>query len=193
MATSGSVYDRLWALRAQSLSESVGVLSRDFGFRAAVASGDKPTISSALAHLKSRAQVADTFLVDTAGDVLGDGAPALREAIGDVAASLPPGRHDAVIADNGGVYRIVATPIMAPTQVGLLVFALPLDRREMDTLEKLSAIPLTATMLHRDRAGHWVGGANRGSDALDALVMQSRGDGGPALLDLHHEDRKSVV
>ncbi|MEO7680227.1 MAG: GGDEF domain-containing protein, partial [Sphingomonas sp.] len=43
MATSGSVYDRLWTLRAQSLSESAGVLSRDFGFRAAVASGDKPT------------------------------------------------------------------------------------------------------------------------------------------------------
>jgi diguanylate cyclase (GGDEF)-like protein len=184
MATSGSVYDRLWTLRAQSLSESAGVLSRDFGFRAAVASGDKPTIASALANLKSRAHVVDTFLVDNNGNVLGDGAPALRKEIGDLVTSLPPDQHDAVIAGNGGVYRIVATPIMAPTEIGLLVFALPLDQQEMSTLEKLSAIPLTATMLHRDAAGHWVGGANRGGAALDALVAQSHGGGVPALLDL---------
>jgi len=62
------------------------VLAHDFGFRAAVASGDKPTITSALANLKSRAHVADTFLVDNEGDVLGDGAPALRKEIGDLAA-----------------------------------------------------------------------------------------------------------
>ena len=48
LTTSGAVYDRIWALKARSLAESAGVLARDFGFRMAVASGDKPTIVSAI-------------------------------------------------------------------------------------------------------------------------------------------------
>ena len=185
MATSGSVYDRLWTLRAQSLGESAGVLSRDFGFRAAVASGDRPTIASALANLKSRAHVADLFLVDNSGKVLGDGAPALRKEIGDVAALLPSDRHDAVITGNGGVYHIVAMPIMAPTEIGTLVFALPLDRNEMDALENLSAIPLTATMLRRDGHGHWTGDGIANSAALDTLVGRSHDAAAvPTMLDL---------
>ena len=57
LLTSGTVNDRIWALRERSLIGSADVLARDFGFRSAIASGDQPTILSALETLKSRANV----------------------------------------------------------------------------------------------------------------------------------------
>jgi diguanylate cyclase (GGDEF)-like protein len=177
MATSGSVYDRILALRARSLSESASVLARDFGFRSAVASGDAATIQSALANLRSRAGVSNVFLVDTGGHVLGDGADALRKEVALLPSAFDAGHQDAVIAGRSGVYRMVVTPILAPTAIGWLVFALPLDATEMHALERLSAIPLTATMLVRNPAGHWQSADGRiaATDALDQAVATARG------------------
>jgi len=187
MATSGIVYDRLWALRASSLNASANVLARDFGFRTAVASGDAPTIRSALANLQRRAEVPNAFLVDMNGNVLGDGPAPLRDAITTLPAAVTPGQHDAVIATKAGIYRVVVSPILAPTEIGLVVFALPLDDQEMRALEELSAIPLTATMLRADARGHWVAADHSiaPDPALDRAVAESRVDSGvPATIDL---------
>src|SRR6202008_1430937 len=81
LATSGAVYDRIWALRAKSLAGSADVLARDFGFRAAVASGDRPTIESAVNNLRARADVPNAFVVDMAGDALGNGPADLRAVV----------------------------------------------------------------------------------------------------------------
>jgi len=40
LAASGTVFDRVWALRTQRLQDGADLLSRDFGFRAAVATRD---------------------------------------------------------------------------------------------------------------------------------------------------------
>ncbi len=185
LAASGSVYDGLWALRAKTLGDSAEMLSRDFGFRSAVASGDRPTIESALASLRQRAGVRRAILVGTNGAVIG--------AAGDlaaVAAALPAelrgGRRDAVVTVGGSIYRVVATPTLAPTEIGWVIFAIPLDAGEMRRLESLSAIPLTATMLHRDAAAHWVAadGSVGADPALDRLVATSRAQRSPATLAL---------
>ena len=46
------------------------------------------------------------------------------------------------------VGTLLAAPVMAPDLRGWLVFATPLDAAQMDELEKLAAIPLTAMVLH---------------------------------------------
>lgn len=172
LIASSSVYDRIWALRAQSLGDSASVLARDFGFRSAIASGDRPTIESALANLSARANVPQTFFVDAMGNVTGHGVPELRQAVATVPNTLASGRRDAVIATKKGVFRLIVTPVLAPTEIGVVIFALPLDGAEMNALERLSAIPLTATMLRRGAGGHWRGVAGLVPDdaALDAFV-----------------------
>jgi diguanylate cyclase (GGDEF)-like protein len=172
LSTSGIVYDRIWALRAKSLTGSADVLARDFGFRSAVASGDGPTISSAVANLRARAGVANAFVVDTGGDVIGDGPSDLRAAITDLPSTFADGSNNAVIATDAGTYRLIVAPILAPVEIGQVVFAVPLDATEMRALERLSAIPLSATMLHRRADGHWVstGRAGIGDPALDRYV-----------------------
>ncbi|WP_254606360.1 putative bifunctional diguanylate cyclase/phosphodiesterase [Sphingomonas bacterium] len=178
LAASGSVYDGLWALRAKTLGDTAGVLARDFGFRAAVASRDRATIESALATLRTRAGVTQAMVVEQQGDVIGARGP-LARIVARLPMALPPDRHDAVVVSGAGsartVYRVIVSPILAPMRIGWVVFALPLDSAEMRSLERLSAIPLTATMLHRDSAGHWVAtnGTLHPDPALDALVAAS--------------------
>ncbi len=187
LSSSGSVYDQIWALRAKSLGDTATVLARDFGFRSAIASGDTPTIQSALVNLRERAGVAQTFFVDTSGEVIGDGTAEVRQAVSAVPDSLASGRMDAVIATRHGVFRLIVSPVLAPTEIGWVIFALPLDAREMTALQRLSAIPLTAAILRRHPDGHWrgVAGLDRGDPALDRFVAAAiGGESGPGALAL---------
>lgn len=186
LSTSGSVYDRLWALREKSLADSADVMARDFGFRTAVASGDRATIDSAVANLSQRIGATNAFVVDQAGDVIGDGPAELKGMLAGLPDSLASSRNSAVVSTSGGTYRVIVSPILAPVQIGSVIFAVPLDAREMGALEKLSAIPLTATILNRDRAGHWASrdAAVPGSRTLDAVIARIGSDKSPATIDL---------
>jgi diguanylate cyclase (GGDEF)-like protein len=155
MTASGQVYDRLWALKAQSLTDSANVLARDFGFRTAVASGDEPTIASALVNLGRRVGVPNAFVALSDGHVVGNGAADLKRVVAQVAPQLSVHRRDAVVNGRTESWRIIASPIMAPVQIGQVVFATSLDDRQMQALESLSAVPLTATILTRAGVSGW--------------------------------------
>ena len=177
LVASGAVYDRLWALKAKTLSDTADVLARDFGFRSAVASGDRPTIESALTTLRQRAGVQRAMVVDLQGDVVGMAGP-LAPIVARLPFALGPGRRDSVVTSGTHIYRVVVSPVLAPMEIGWVIFAIPLDASEMRALERLSAIPLTATMLRRNETGRWVGldGRVPPSDALKRLVARSYGD-----------------
>ena len=180
LTASGTVYDGLWALRAKTLGDTAGVLARDFGFRTAVGTGDRATILSSLATLRARAGVERAMVVEQDGTVIG--APAdIAPVIAALPGRLPEGQGDAVIVLGGQIVRIVVAPILAPTEIGWVIFALPLDTAEMHALEKLSAIPLTATMLRRDGAGHWVSadGSVPATPSVDRLVTEAHGQKRP--------------
>ncbi len=182
LATTGEIHDRLWAERERSLAESADILARDFGFLSAVASGDRPTITSALASLRTRARVSAVMVVDLEGGVVGAAGPVARAAAG-LPFIMAQDRRDAVTIIDGHPYRLVLSPILAPTEIGWVVFALRLDGAEMRALENLSAIPLTSTILRRD-AGHWVateGDLSPGA-ALDRLVASPDASRTPATL-----------
>lgn len=157
LATSASVYDRLWQERERSLAGAADVVARDFGFRSAVASNDNGTIESSLESLRTRAGVPHALLVTNEGAVIGD-AGKMGSGLTGIVGGLQSDRRDAVVAVGNRVYRIVTAPIMAPNEIGRIVFAVPLDASEMRGLEKLFAIPLTAEILTRTRTGAWSNG-----------------------------------
>ncbi|MET3664637.1 EAL domain-containing protein [Caulobacter sp. 1776] len=154
LAASGTVFDRVWALRTQRLHDGAELLSRDFGFRAAVATHDRPTVESAVANLRQRLGLDLAFTVGVDGDVVG----------------LDPGRLDleklwaaldaedgaqGVFAIDGQPYQLISAPILSPTLTGWVVFAAKLDEPEMQALEKLSAIGLDAQVFDQ-RGGQWI-------------------------------------
>src|SRR5206468_9317449 len=147
LQSSGAVYDRLWVQRAHELQNAAQLLARDFGFRAAVATGDQATMQSALGNAAARLRVRTAFIVTADGRVSAID-PSIRPT--EAAALWGPlddGRLTGVSVLAGRPRQLVAAPIMAPTLIGWVVFAADLDQREMRELEHLSAIPLQAAVI----------------------------------------------
>jgi EAL domain-containing protein (putative c-di-GMP-specific phosphodiesterase class I)/GGDEF domain-containing protein len=154
LAGAGAVFERVWSLRSDRLGEGANLLSRDFGFREAAATGDAPTIASALENLRRRMGIDLAFMVDSEGRVIGaDFSPADKRDLARAfeLADDPSG----VFMLGGEPYQLVSAPVLSPELIGWVVFAVRLDQGEMDALERLSAIPLQATVLHRTARGAW--------------------------------------
>ena len=164
LEASSTVFDRIWALRSQQLEDGATLLSRDFGFREAVASQDQPTIRSALSNLRVRLGTDLAFIVALDGSAISaDGQP-LSAAASRVLSSLDGDQNASGVVTIGEVpYEAISAPIMSPTLTGWVVFANHLDDKELASIERLSAIPLKATVLHRDGAGRWRSESGAGS------------------------------
>ncbi len=154
LTASGTVFDRIWSLRSDQLRQGASLLSRDFGFREAVATGDSATIVSAMENLRQRMRIDQAFIVGVDGTITATDSGGLNASADTLVQAMyeqeTPG---GVFVLDGMPYQMIAAPILSPDLIGWVVFAARLDRREMSALEKLSAIPLDASVLHRaDRA-----------------------------------------
>lgn len=175
LAASGTVFDRVWALRTQRLRDGAELLSRDFGFRAAVATHDRPTVESAVANLRRRLGLDLAFTVGVDGEVVGlDPARLDLEKLWS-ALDAEDGAQG-VFAVDGQPYQLISAPILSPTLTGWIVFAARLDEPEMQALEKLSAIDLDAQVFDQ-RGDQWIS-ADQGSAnaALAAFVAKAMRD-----------------
>jgi len=161
LAASGTVFDRIWALRTAQLENGAGLLSRDFGFRAAVATHDGATIQSALENLRVRLGLDTAFMIGVDGSIIaaGDAGQVHNLTPAALAGLQPDDASSGVVIMNGAPYQAVAVPVLAPAPVGWVVFAARLDQAQMKSLEQLSAIPLDASILYRTSPGAWRDGA----------------------------------
>ena len=154
LQSSGAVYDRLWQQRAHELQNAAQLLSRDFGFRAAVATGDEATMRSALGNAAARLKVRTAFIVTADGRVSAIDRSIRANEAAALWEPLDGGKLTGVAVLAGRPRQLVAAPVMAPTLIGWVVFAADLDPREMRALERLSAIPLHAAVLAKG-SGNW--------------------------------------
>jgi diguanylate cyclase (GGDEF)-like protein len=150
LQSSGAVYDRLWQQRVRELQGATQLLARDYGFRAAVATGDTATMESALGNAAARLRVKTAFIVSLDGSVHGLANHRLAREAEQLWDPLDAGHLGGVVVLGGKPRQLVAAPVMAPSLIGWVVFAADLDEREMTSLERLSAIPLHAGVLVGD-------------------------------------------
>jgi diguanylate cyclase (GGDEF)-like protein len=150
LQASGAVYDRLWQQRVRELQGAAQLLSRDYGFRAAVATGDTATMESALGNAAARLRVKTAFIVSLDGSVHGLADRRMIKEAESLWDPLDSGHLRGVTVLGGSPRQLVAAPVMAPSLIGWVVFAADLDSREMRSLERLSAIPLNAGVVIRD-------------------------------------------
>ncbi|MGV9010340.1 putative bifunctional diguanylate cyclase/phosphodiesterase [Brevundimonas sp.] len=148
MRASGAVYDQLWKARSAQLSQGAGVLAQDYGFREAVATNDEATVRSALDNLRARQGVDGALILGTDGYATSTGLALDDPTLDTLFKGLDSGRIEAgVLTIEGQPYQTVAAPVMAPVLIGWVVFAERLDAAQMRTLESLSAIPLSASVV----------------------------------------------
>jgi EAL domain-containing protein (putative c-di-GMP-specific phosphodiesterase class I)/GGDEF domain-containing protein len=157
LTASGTVFDRIWSLRSERLGEGAALLSRDFGFREAVATRDRATIMSAMENLRRRMGVDRAFIIGADGAPIGAGLgrdeARLRAAF--AAGDVPSG----VVMLDDAPYQVTGAPILSPELIGWVAFAVRLDATEMSALERLSALPLSATVVHREPGHGWLSDA----------------------------------
>jgi EAL domain-containing protein (putative c-di-GMP-specific phosphodiesterase class I)/GGDEF domain-containing protein len=156
LTASATVFNRIWAMRSQEMQESAGLLSRDFGFREAVASRDAATIRSALGNLANRLGADRAFIVNLDGSATSaDGKPVEAPAAKVLGSLDQDADASGVFTMDGAPYQAISAPILSPTLTGWVVFANKLDRREMRSLERLSSIPLRASVVYQQKPSVW--------------------------------------
>lgn len=162
LGANARVFDEILAARARQMGDQADVLAHDFGFREAIATGDEPTIASALASLENRVRSDTAFVLTFDGDVLASDASAIPRAT-DLWAQLDSGEMRGIIAGKDGFALAAAAPIEAPDLIGWLVIAQPLDRAELDRLVELAPIALEARVVDASQQPDWLQAAKSGA------------------------------
>ena len=188
LQTSGSVYKQIWTDNSDALQTNAMLLSRDFGFRQALATHDMATLESAFDNLQARLNADSGLIVGQDGKpMVGDGG-----AVGQALSQTLQNATDyqpvtGVVAVDSHPYQAVAAPVMAPDRLGWVVFASRLDEAEMRKLQSLSAIPLKATILTQTRGGLWQGPQDQMKDfkpsSLSFFIDQSLASHSASMVD----------
>lgn len=152
-AATVNMQQHLWDGSSRQLSETARVAARDFGFRAAVATEDIPTINSALDNFKQR------LGLDLAFVVLSDGTPVGIDPVSSDMEDANLGQLSAGQMANSGLMPIgdalflsVSEPVLAPDPVGTVVFGTKVGAASLRELEALSPIALTAKIITEEDA-----------------------------------------
>lgn len=155
LQANGAVFDRVWTMRERQLSDSAGILARDFGFRDAIATNDGPTIDSALDNLRERLQIDRAFMMSVDGRLIGLAGASEAEADTLWNALDADENASGVLMIDGRPFQAVSAPIRAPNLIGWVVFAAELDPAHLTSLEELAAIPLEASVFTRTPEQLW--------------------------------------
>src|SRR5579862_8977729 len=135
LRSGGSFVQQLIRFRAGQLANGVGVLAADFGFREAVASGDVPTILSAVRNNARRIGADIVLLLDTRGRVLTSSlsvAPAdansLGSLLGEFLGETPDERELPNFRVFGGrSYQFFVAPVHTPETIAWVAMGFVAD------------------------------------------------------------------
>ncbi len=159
--------------RSERLSMAAQVLSRDFSFKTIFASGDRPTLLSAMKNYEARIQVDDILIVSLKGKVIADTAhPGTRLAAFPVSSLLAEAeKTDAATTTaylDDRLYQFAAVPLRAPLPVAWVVLGFRVDDALAGELKKLTSLDVTFTA---ERGGQpTVSPASSLSDGLRQLL-----------------------
>lgn len=147
LAVGQRVWTSFYASRREQLLESVAVLADDFGFRAAVATGDKATMLSALHNQGSRLGVDLGIVLGPDGQVLATALPGGRSALARAVAPLRSrarrsGRATGVVAIGERAYLVAMVSVNAPTRIGWVAMGREFDAAFVDEFRELTGLGL---------------------------------------------------
>lgn len=152
LVVGANVLDRLLALRARELANAAEVLVADFGFRDAVASGDMPTLASALRNQAARIGADQALFLDTDGRVraTSQGAVDGRDDL-DLQAMQPLPQGGMLAVLGGRPYLLVEALVHAPRLLGQVVLAFALDAELATDMRALTGLEVSFVTREQDQ------------------------------------------
>ncbi len=132
LKVTGQVFRRLVAERAARLRTNSTLLAGDFALKRAIATYDESTLTSVALNYQRRIGVDLLWITDEKGVLLADSRGRRKAGetpfAGVLRDALAGGGATAVIAElDGGLFQIVAVPVLGPDVIGGLVLATSID------------------------------------------------------------------
>jgi diguanylate cyclase (GGDEF)-like protein len=143
-----NVLQRVLQSREDLLNTTANVLTADFGFKQAVASGDKGTIDSALYNQGQRIKADLMALVSLTGDTI-TSAPAVLKmqqpfpypaVIGNV---IQQRSYASLMMLDNQLYQVIMLTINAPTPIAIALVGFKLDNSILTQLNKMTQLETT--------------------------------------------------
>lgn len=136
LSSATRVFDSAMASRRAELETSVGVLASDFGFKRAIATGDRPTLATVLYNHGKRIDADVAIFLDRQGELVAstDGSLSTNDLPGSVVSALVNNTQlsDRAIAGhievlNGMATQLVIAPVRAPEIIGWVAIGFLVD------------------------------------------------------------------
>jgi len=147
LAYGGATVRQLIGFRNGQLANAVSVLSADFGFREAIASGDRPTILSAIENQRDRIEAGFVAVFDPDGTVVASTAPqitTMRDALPRMRADPDDSRqHPHAMLIDGHAWQLFVAPVHAPETIAWVAMGFPLDEAFARSIRELSGIDVS--------------------------------------------------
>jgi diguanylate cyclase (GGDEF)-like protein len=149
LAAGQTSFEALVGQNQRQLELAATVLSRDFSFREAIATQDRPTMISVLQNHGLRIGARAMMAVALDGRVIADiqqqqkpGDPFAFATLLDAAEAV--GRaSDIVRMADGRVYQVVVVPILAPARIAWIVMGFPVDHEWAGGLARSSGLDVS--------------------------------------------------
>jgi HAMP domain-containing protein len=148
------VFDRFLEQDADRMIQGARLLTADYAFREAVATGDSETVASVLANHGKRIDAALMMLVGLDQHVIADsldsaaGKPFGYPELLDKAAVSQ--QAPALVLLGGQLYQLVIVPVLAPLPVAWLVVGFKVDDALAQDLHRLTRLQVSFLARHRD-------------------------------------------
>lgn len=165
------VFEQLLDVRGRQLRDAVQVLAADFGFKAAVASGDSETIRSALANHGARINASAVMMLGLDGnlEVSTD-----RRISGQTAARLSAqvmaqqraGVQIFLMPIGDSIYLLVQATVNAPLPIARVMMGFEVDQAFARELRELTLLELTLIASQESLPAIWVSTLPASTQAL---------------------------
>src|SRR5258705_6916388 len=148
MRVGARVFKRLLDQNSQQLVEATSVLTYDFGFREAIATRDRDTITSALRNHAARIKASAMSVIGLDGNYVADthdesnaGKPYANPDM--VKRALQLGRTSGIRMMGARPYQVVVVPVLAPLPIAWVSMTFVIDDNTARDLQRLSSSDVT--------------------------------------------------
>ena len=150
------VFTRLLASRLERLAESARLLSGDFAFKTAYATGEKGTILSAMNNHRSRVGADVMMVVSPDGNIVADtlhpDAPQLLFPFADmIKAAEDQGETSSIVVIDKQPYQLVIVPLLAPIPISWICIGFKIDDNLARDFQSNTLLDITFFQEYPDR------------------------------------------
>lgn len=155
-----AVFNRAFTERGSEFADAARITASDFGFRSAIAAGDKRTIVSSLMNIAGRIDADRIMLVSLDKEILADtGAAGLAGRpfaySGMLAEAEETGRSLRFVEMDGKILQFVVLPVLAPIPIAWIAVASEVDQAVATELTGLFSVKLDLSFIHRREGEAW--------------------------------------